>query len=286
MVEVSFRPEVDGVELDVVPFETRAGEGEITYYLVKIDQVIKSASEERFQAYGIFDSFGDHVSIQLPSGKNYRFSMLVIRETEYGHIAPINDKHQFTLPFSERSFVSVTNKFVVGSNPTVTSNSRCIDDNPNADCYNSFVYRYVGYTTVENLQNGGKISIPLKTYFFAVNLNITRPIDGSLELSIPDFGLTETIGAGEGEVNLFRIVNSRQEALEEADDAFSEEHEIEVKWNRDPILTSFDVKKTISFAKGMQHNINVNLNDRAGSTGFDPHLEGASTLAETTFVID
>lgn len=285
MVVVSFSPEIDGVEMSTVPFETRTAEEEATYYLLKIDQVTKT-SGDAYHAYGIFDSFGDHVSIQLSSGQNYRFSLLVIKETESGHLVYVNDRQEFNLPFAERNFVALTNRFVEGTNPTITYSARCLDDNPNTAFYNSFIYRYVGYTTVENLQNGGKISIPLKKYYFAVNLDITRPIDGSLVVSIPDFGFTETIEAGDGQVNVFRIVNSRQEATLDAEDSFSEEHEIEVRWDRDPILTSFDIKKTFSFCKGMRHNINVNLNDRAGSTGFDFQLEGASDLPETTYVVD
>lgn len=281
MVEISFSAEVDGVELDVKPFETKAGEGEKTYYFIKIDDI--SSRTDRYQADGLFDSFGDNVKLQLPTGRDYKFSMLVIRETEFGHLVPYSDG-RFGAPFAGRVLVDLTNQFRVHNSTAVTHSALCEDDNHSG--YNSFVYRYVGYKTVENLQNGGKISIPLKNYFFAVNMTVTPPLDGSLEISIADFGLNATLAAGDAPLSLSRIVNSRQEATEDAADEYSEEHEVEIKWNRDPVLTSYDVKKTISFTKGMQHNISVNLNDRAGFTGFDPQLVQGSSLPETSFVID
>ena len=290
MVEVSFRPVIDGVEMEVVPIDTKAGEGEKTYSLIMIEQE-GGTSGNHYSAYGFFDASVNEAKIQLPSGKTYRFSMLVIRETENGHLAPyLEDPDSpsyggFANPFSDRKFIKPANEFITDTWSISTSSPICgADTNPTG--YNAFVYRYVGYTTIENLQNGGKISIPLKRYYFALNMSVTPPIDGTLEVSIPDFQLSETLSPGDATLNLFRIVNSRQVATIDAAEDFSEDHNIEIKWTRDPSVSSFDVQKTISFVKGMQLNLNVNMNDRAGFTGFDPQIEGPTTLPEATVVID
>ena len=298
MVEISFSPEVDGVELEVVPFETKAGSGEKTYYLITIDG-------SGISKCGLFDSSLDKAKIQLPSGETYYFSMLVVRETEYGHLVPFSGSEwsgteyegAFMSPFVTRYPIKPTDGFVENTYGVYLTPSNPVCGDENGSSYNSFVYRYVGYKIEENLQNGGKITIPLKKFYFAVNLNVTRPLDGSLEISIPDFHFTETVAPGEGPVNLFRVVNSRQEATTGwndlpgmpsgwAPEEFTEDHEIEIKWNRAEGLTSYDVKKTITFAKGMQHNININLNDRAGSIGFDPQFEDSVPLPATSIDID
>lgn len=175
---------------------TRATGGK-TFYAFRIDSMhVEERYEPHMQVYydttyvsyaeGLFDASQDF-SVKLQLGHKYKIHSLIVHE-ETDHL--VNNGMAYNLPFTTSSdqWVNCTNSFTY----TKSSNMNLDNCDGIASSGNKWIFmpsleKYYGFKDIDcscDLPN--EITIPMLRYSFMIEMNITPPSVGQLNVHIPD----------------------------------------------------------------------------------------------------
>lgn len=280
MVEVSFNLAGDYVSVEETPLTRAFAENAKTIYALRVftdtiyqgDKATPTYRETKTHAYGLFSDM-KNARLSMKKGTHYKrfyVEALVIQERED---TVFNKEGHYGRPFGsaylgESGYMKapvITDFFIMSDEFDGSLDESAIATS--AHSLESFarVDRYYGCTSFTVSHEGG-INISMDRYAFSFTYNITPPIDGKIQIELPNKGVIYEVEAGNNQKEEQVIHNV---PFKSANKDSSYDLKMIVRWERGSAeLKNYTEEKVISVKRKKNYIINVNMNSRDNETNF------------------
>ena len=208
-------------------------------------------------AEGLFDSMQDF-SVKLQLGKNYRIQTLVINE-ETDHL--ISKSNTYSQPFTDDSslWIPCTNTFVYANSSNMKLNNCIAKVQENKVITMPSLEKFYGIKDIDCSKDiPNKINIPLLRYSFALEMNITPPVIGELNVSFGESTTSQSyiVKSTDSKITdskIFFVPNLTYKNKNEAQDL-----KLAIKWDKSNGVPYTNMY-TINIQRNHKYKVNIDF---------------------------